>query len=332
MVKVNKKYNELIIDFLQGKLSSEKRKEFEIWLTKSPYNQSYFESIKKIWEFSEPKAEKEFDTESALQKVNRRIKEIEENNIFETNKTKKFPKYYAAIASIAAVLVLGLILSIFLRHDNTTILMAVAESQHFILPDNTEVTLEPNAKLTYNKNFNTSNRDIFFEGSAHFDVAKNPEKPFCIKSGSMIVEVLGTEFDIKAEKESTEYYVDLHSGKVKMYCVDEKGQQQELITLIPGERGTFNTKNNRIERQYQSSNNNIFARTTGILDFNNVTLLTVTESLSQAYGIEIYLDEKYNNLILTARFENETLESIFDTMAAIFNLQIVRIGNTVTIR
>lgn len=56
--KCQQKYNELITDFLHGKLSSEKRKEFEIWLTKSPYNQSYFESIKKIWEFSEPKAEK----------------------------------------------------------------------------------------------------------------------------------------------------------------------------------------------------------------------------------------------------------------------------------
>lgn len=333
MKKINNKnkYNQLILSFLQGDISAEEKKELLLWLDSSSENKSYFESIEKIWKYTLPKEKKEYDVEAALKKVNKRIN-VYENNMF-NKKENWFTKHYAQTIAVAAIFIIGLILSIlFVNKNNITSYIAQNDEEQLVLPDGTNVILNKNATITYNKKFNIKERSVKFSGIAHFDVAKDPRKPFIINTDNVIVEVLGTDFNINAEKNADKYTVDLFSGKIKMYSIDENNNQIEQIMLLPGERGTYNKTSQRIEHQYQLSSNNSMSSNTEILDFNNVTLKTVTEALSQAYNINIYLDEKYNDLRLTAHFENETLENIFNTLVTIFNMQIVRIGNTVTIR
>lgn len=331
MKKINNKYNQLVLSFLQGDISAEKQKELLLWLDSSSKNKSYFESVKKIWKYTLPAKKKEYDAEAALKKVNERIT-VYENNVF-NKKENWFTKHYIQAIAVAAIFIIGLILSIlFVNKNNITSYIAQNDEEQLVLPDGTNIILNKNATITYNKKFNIKERSVEFSGTAHFDVTKDTQKPFIINTDNVIVKVLGTNFDINAEKNADKYVINLFSGKIKMYSVDENGNQIEQIILLPGERGIYSKTSQRIERQYQLSTNKSLSSDTEILDFNNVTLKTVTETLSQAYNINIYLDEKYNDLRLTAHFENETLENIFNTLVTIFDMQIVRIGNTITIR
>ncbi len=331
MKELSHKYEEKIIDSLQGIISDEEQKDLDLWLNESEDNKSDFETYKKIWDLTSH-VNKEYDVEDALNKVNDRIASMESDNIF-VKKQNWFERNKSHIMSAAAVLVVAFVMSIImLSKDKTITYLAEDSNQKIDLPDGSTIILSKDASIAYNKKFNSKERTVDFSGHAHFDIASNPDKPFIIKANNMIVEVLGTEFDIEANEESDNYTVNLFSGKVKMYSIDDNGNQQEQIILLPGERGIYNNNTHRIERKYQSSSNDYVSSENEVLDFNNVTLVSVVEALSKAYDIDIYLDDKYHNLRLTARFENETLESIFNTMSAIYDMQIMRIGNTVTIR
>ena len=325
------KYNELITDSLLGIISPDEQRELDLWLDESTDNKNHYNLIKEIWKHTSHQ-NKKYDANAALERVNAKISNFENNNVF-VKKQNWFNRNKATIISMAAVFVVGLLISIFTINKNQTISYIAQNSGNIIaLPDGSSITLEKDASISYKRNFNTKERKINFSGNAHFDIASNPNKPFIINNGNFAVEVLGTEFDITSNNDKGEYVVNLFSGKVMMYSIDENGEQVEKIMLLPGERGIYDNTKHRIERSYQSSSNDQISSSSQILDFNNVTLKSVAEALSEAYDIQIYLDEKYNDLRLTARFEEETLESVFNTISAIFNMEIIRIGNTVTIR
>ena len=61
-----------------------------------------------------------------------------------------------------------------------------------------------------------------------------------------------------------------------------------------------------------------------MLDFNNVDLATIVETLEYVYGIEIELDEIYASNKLTARFtDQETVDEVLETVAAVFDFELV---------
>ena len=68
-------------------------------------------------------------------------------------------------------------------------------------------------------------------GSAHFDVAPDPEREFRVGAGGVEIVVVGTKFTVERQGERT--IVAVESGKVRVTW--ERGQQ----LLEPGERGSF---------------------------------------------------------------------------------------------
>ena len=57
--------------------------------------------------------------------------------------------------------------------------------------------------------------DYFFQGMAHFEVAKNPNAPFVIRSAQNQVTVLGTGFDVRSY-EKMPLQVTVNHGKVRV--------------------------------------------------------------------------------------------------------------------
>ncbi|HEY4287231.1 MAG TPA: FecR family protein [Puia sp.] len=104
-----------------------------------------------------------------------------------------------------------------------------------ILSDGSRVTLYPNSRLHYFRNVTAvSNRDLYLDGKASFDVAKNEKKTFTVYTGMVSTTVLGTNFSIVKQRDRIE--VKLYSGKVLL-----KKEQSVLpgweknLYLAPGE-------------------------------------------------------------------------------------------------
>lgn len=66
------------------------------------------------------------------------------------------------------------------------------------LSDGTCLYVNSGTRVVYPLTFGTGDRTVFVEGEAYFEVAKDAERPFIVKTGNVSVRVLGTKFNVFA--------------------------------------------------------------------------------------------------------------------------------------
>ena len=187
-----------------------------------------------------------------------------------------------------------------------------------LLPDGSVVSLKIGARINYPSKFADDFRNVSFEGEAFFDVAHNAEKPFVISAGNVRVKVLGTSFELRNCKKSDEVTVFLETGKVMFYSIDEiDGKVLEQIILHPGEKGIYNKKTGLITKDV-FENKNYKAWKTGDLEFVNAPLIDVFDAIESNYNVKVDLQVDLSNYSLTAKFNNETPQSIFKSLQMIY--------------
>ena len=108
------------------------------------------------------------------------------------------------------------------------------------LSDGSKVWLNAGSMLRYPKYFNEKNRDLYLEGEAYFVVAQNKNLPFRVISSDVVVNALGTEFNVKAYPEEGVVETTLVKGSV---IINRKGSlaSSEGITLQPNQKASFYT-------------------------------------------------------------------------------------------
>src|SRR5690606_35285876 len=71
------------------------------------------------------------------------------------------------------------------------------QSQLLILPDQSEVWLEPRGTIVYTADFAVDQRMVSLNGDAKFNVKKQAKWPFVVQAKGYNVTALGTEFIVK---------------------------------------------------------------------------------------------------------------------------------------
>lgn len=74
----------------------------------------------------------------------------------------------------------------------------LAETRTVTLPDQTEIVLNRYSSLTYPERFRGKDRKVQLQGEAYFEVSKDAAHPFKVEAGAIIVQVLGTHFNVEA--------------------------------------------------------------------------------------------------------------------------------------
>ena len=136
----------------------------------------------------------------------------------------KFPakKHYLRILPVAAsiiVLIFGVLW--FWNKSSlqeTVLLSRTGETKVFYLPDSSRVMLSGDSRLAYNAQFGKTNRELFLRGEAFFQVKRDTSKPFIVETSLIQVEVLGTSFQVIAQKLQAEVAVE--KGRVKITTQD----------------------------------------------------------------------------------------------------------------
>jgi ferric-dicitrate binding protein FerR (iron transport regulator) len=82
------------------------------------------------------------------------------------------------------------------------------------LPDGSVITLNKNASLVYPEKFKGDTRSVSLTGEAFFEISPNKEKPFVIGVNDVMVKVVGTSFNIRSSRGTTEVIVE--SGIVQV--------------------------------------------------------------------------------------------------------------------
>ncbi|PTS99302.1 anti-sigma factor [Pedobacter sp. HMWF019] len=100
------------------------------------------------------------------------------------------------------------------------------------LPDGTQVWLNAASAITYPVSFNGSKeRRVELSGEAYFEVSKNKEKPFIVKSLQQEVKVLGTHFNINSYTNETAVKTTLMEGKVLINGRTELKPGEQAVLL-----------------------------------------------------------------------------------------------------
>lgn len=333
MSKVNQ-YDELIMSYLDGLCSSEDAQILLSWIADSDENRVHFESLKSVWELTAFEMPENIDVESALDKVNLRIDEIEAEKATEVAPTVKlswYQKNYKYVSGVAAAVVVALIVSFFVAKPfNNKITLASSDfdlGTPCVLPDGSSIVFGAESELTYKKSFGKTLRQIDFEGVASFDVAKDADKPFIIRCDNMQVEVLGTSFLLNAENQ----VLDLYSGKVKMSSIDKKGNEISSIEVLPGERGVLNGTNELVLVSAMDVKKDELMKNHELV-FNDETLRVIIETVEYIYSVNINLAEAQAERKITVRFTDDSINDVLETIAAVANLELVKSGSVFELR
>ncbi len=115
-----------------------------------------------------------------------------------------------------------------------------------VLPDSTMVFLNSGSTLKYSVGEKKGKREVFLEGEAWFDVAKDAQRPFFVHTSFYDVKVLGTQFNVKAYGKDNEVVTTLEKGSVQINF-SNKPKYQKTTYLKVGEQIIYDQENNEID-------------------------------------------------------------------------------------
>ena len=291
--------NELLAKYILGEANTKEGQRVEQWLEESEDHQREFRQLKRRIELGSKRYKYGvFDPRQAIQKV-------------------KFPAktHYLRILPVAAsiiVLIFGVLW--FWNKSSlqeTVLLSRTGETKVFYLPDSSRVMLSGDSRLAYNAQFGKTNRELSLRGEAFFQVKRDTSKPFIVETSLIQVEVLGTSFQVIAEKLQAEVFVE--KGRVKIITQDKK-QERILETGMSVKYGKkdrklmISTKEDKGEQQ--------------ILKFDNAPLSEVIETLNEYYGSHVTLPADYATLRITVVFKEVSLEEAIEIINRTLDIQL----------
>jgi ferric-dicitrate binding protein FerR (iron transport regulator) len=180
------------------------------------------------------------------------------------------------------------------------------------LSDSSVVYLGGGSKLLYPSHFTGSTREITLEGEAFFEVAKNPKKPFIIRTGSIKTIVVGTSFRIDAFK-SKPFLIEVATGKVRI-AEEQQNDTAQLAILTPGQSLMWKDHQAILGRV---NADDVAEWKNGRLVFNRATLRGIAGVLERWYDVDIIFKhqpkaEQHMTITLTA---NVPLSEILQVLA-----------------
>jgi len=303
----NLELKEIISRYFHGQLVDS---EYQLLtnLLQDETNREYFDKAKRDWE-----EQPELD-ELGHRNVNRLNYHINRLKIV-TSKSPILRKLWFQVTSVAAILIIGLLLGstiTYLTSQSLTLSEKLVfetprgEKSLVKLPDGSEVWLNANSRLVYNS-FSSNRRQVELKGEAFFKVSRNEKAPFIVKTDECDIEVLGTTFNVMAYNEFGRKEITLLSGKVNIHM--DGGE----ISLKPGQALILKDHKAKMEEvnpeQASGWVENKF-------NFKNIPLSELMKRLENWYDVDITLENRSGKEInFTGTFKNE--ETIWQVLDAI---------------
>lgn len=201
------------------------------------------------------------------------------------------------------------------------------------LSDGTFVHLNSGTTLKYPVKFIAGeNRQVFLDGEAFFDVAKDKKHPFIVNADELNVRVLGTHFNVSNYPEDAVTDVVLVEGSVGMYESNQEFDVAKNTILKPGFKGSFNKENAKISTK--SVITDIYTSwIDGGLTFRNMTFKNIITKLERRYNVTIVnKNEKLANEKFNASFKEESIENVMSYFNEIHGIHYTIKNNQILIK
>ncbi len=308
----NNEHINLIIKVISGDAGADEQKMLNIWLSEDASHQQLFDDYKKIWSLSHKEIIPEIENIDVDAEWNKFTEEVDFKEEKFSIKPKKRNPFFRIAAVILVFISLG-IAGMFVFNNNEQKIVASNEIKEAKLPDNTEITVNKNSEIIFDKNFNKKERKVKLKGEAFFKVAKNKEKPFIVKTESFYTEVLGTQFYVNSDFNNRQVFVK--EGTVAVYQYEDK---HDKVVLHAGDKAVFNKKENKFLK-IENADENYISWKTKIFNFNDKTLKDVTGELENVYDVKFeFTNPELKKCRISVGFKNQSIEEIINVLQATF--------------
>ena len=164
-----------------------------------------------------------------------------------------------------------------------------------VLSDNTVVWLNAGSRLVFPTLFKDKTREVLLFGEAYFEVAKNQEKPFIVKTSNIDIKVLGTKFNLSAYPEDNVIQTVLKEGSV---AIRQHGAGLFVndILIKPNQMASFNKSNNNT-KIYEIDTDYYTLWTKGLISFDEIDFVRVIKKLERFYNISINFSDRQKEIM-----------------------------------
>jgi ferric-dicitrate binding protein FerR (iron transport regulator) len=165
------------------------------------------------------------------------------------------------------------------------------------LADGSSVTLQPGASIHYPRQFSAIAREVYLEGGAFFNVAKNTHQPFYVYYNNVVTRVLGTSFNVSTNQQTGNIEVAVQTGKVQVY-ENEKlvrtGHEANGVIVTPNQKAIYKVEQRVFEATLIEDPQPVAAagKTKTSFVFEHIKLADLFHQLETRYAIEIVVENE----------------------------------------
>ena len=285
---------DLIIKYLNCETTVDETKQVEAWRSENTANEKEFKKLQLAWKKAESTSRdiQSIDLEAEFKLFQKSISsQKKDTKVLQISSFKTSNNSFLRVAASIAI-VLGIAYFIMNNKGSNPQFIAAEKVLEEKLLDGTEISLNIGSNLTYEKDFNVSNRRVKLQGEANFDVTHDKEKPFIIDAGKVFIKVLGTNFYVNTSDEDGNSEVILSEGSVE---VTSKSTGEKQI-LTPGEKSEFIVTAKKFKKSRNTDKNYLSWRTRKLV-FNHAKISYVAQKMMHTYGIEIKVNPQVRDCI-----------------------------------
>ena len=228
------------------------------------------------------------DTEHVARSYDELLKKQDVRKRLEKRIYLRFMRYAASILILIGLSLVFYKYATDLKYSKMIVVTTGENEQvrYIMLEDSSQVWLSSGSRIEYPVRFRKNQRNVLAEGRVYFEVAKDANRPFYVKTDAYTVKVLGTSFEVNAYKYSQTSDVTLVEGNIEIFddnlaslCILQPGRQFEIDKLS----NCFTLHQVNAE-SYASWHR-------GQFEFDGMTFAEIVNVLEHHYNVRIIIDE-----------------------------------------
>lgn len=345
--------DDIIISFLEDKITGDEKEILQEWLAEDISHKTYFKHVYQLWAATDLANDDMNEVEKVLERTHFQI----HTSPTEIKPNRSFKRILLTSGKWAAVIVLSLTVGAFIYSQfgkastissnanfSNEITVPLGSKSTIHLPDGTEVLLNAGSKLTYSMDYGKKLREVEFSGEAYFKVAKQKDKPFIVHTSKASIKALGTEFNVKAYPGENTIETILVEGSVAIDKTEPKNDKHikhtAPIILKPGQKLQIINGSSQVNEVKTSSSTESASTSTAKLTekepdikiiasdvrietswkdkrwiINGTNLEDLAVLLSRKFNVNIHLkDAELRKYRFSGWIQNETLEEVLTIM------------------
>jgi len=199
------------------------------------------------------------------------------------------------------------------------VVVPFGKKSQLTLSDGTKVWLNAGSRLAFPASFPDDKREVWLEGEAYFDVARDPSKKFFVRVNDLALQVLGTSFNVSGYGPDQSVETVLVSGSLALAVKNNSLFGSREVILTPNQKATYTRAAKNISVEEVRDIEMYTAWTSGWLSFSQQSMKDVAVKMERYYNVRIIFSEGFNsNNLISGKLDlKDSLEAVLDVLSDI---------------